>query len=77
VDDESEIQALLTRALRQHHSVAVDSGEEVLALLEIDSFELIFLDLLMAGMGGTKACQVIRSRHPSAEVVNVTGYFGS
>ncbi len=77
MDDESDIQALLTRALRQQHSVAVDSGEEALALLEIDSFELIFLDLLLAGMGGTKAGQANRSRNPTAEVVNVTGYSGT
>ena len=76
VDDDSHIRALLTRALETHHwqVVAVDSGEAALALLENQSFNLIFLDLVMAGMNGAQACREIRERDPFAQVVIVTAF---
>jgi DNA-binding NtrC family response regulator len=66
----------LTRALveRGWKATAVESGEAALAVLADQSFDLIFLDLMMAGMNGAQAFQEIRHRDPSAQVVIVTGY---
>ena len=76
VDDDAPIRQLLTRALvaRGWKATAVDSGEAALAVLADQSFDLIFLDLMMAGINGAQAFQEIRHRDPSAQVVIVTGY---
>ena len=76
VDDDAQIREILTRGLAEYRwdSVAVDSAEAALELLEDRSFDLIFLDLMMAGMNGAEACKQIRGRDPSAQVVIVTGY---
>ena len=76
VDDDSDIRSILTRALRNHDWKAVDveSGEEALAMLENESFDLIFLDLMMAGMNGAETFQEIRRKDASAQVVIITGY---
>lgn len=76
VDDDAPIRQLLTRALveRGWKATAVESGEAALAVLADQSFDLIFLDLMMAGMNGAQAFQEIRHRDPSAQVVIVTGY---
>ena len=45
-----------------------------MATLEDQSFDLIFLDLMMAGMNGAQTFQEIRSNDESAQVVIVTAY---
>jgi len=76
VDDDPDIRIVLTRALaaRQWNAVAVESGEAALAELEDRSFDLIFLDLMMAGMNGAQTFQEIRRKDPAAQVVIVTGF---
>lgn len=76
VDDEAPVRALLTRALEASDwkAEAVDSGKGALAALADKSFDLIFLDLKMAGMNGVQAFQRIRRKDVSAQVVIVTGF---
>ncbi len=76
VDDDDQIREVLTRALEAHQwqAVAVPSGEAALSTLEDRSFDLIFLDLIMAGINGAQTFQEIRRRDPSAQVVIVTGF---
>ena len=76
VDDDPKIRALLARALKDYkwEAAAVDSGEAALAVLEDRSFDLIFLDLMMAGMNGAQTFQEIRRKDSSAQVVIITGY---
>lgn len=76
VDDEPEIRQLLVRALEnlQWKGFAVESGEAALEVLKNRSFDLILLDLSMAGMNGAETFKRIRERDPSAEVAIVTGY---
>ena len=76
VDDDSSIRVLLTRALAsfEWNSVDVDSGESALAKLEEQSFDLIFLDLMMAGMNGAQTFQEIRNKDSAAQVVIITGF---
>ena len=76
VDDDDQIREVLTRALEAHQwqASAVASGEEALSTLEDRSFDLIFLDLMMAGMNGAQTFQEIRRRDASAQVVIVTGF---
>ena len=76
VDDDPNIRTILTRALRNYKwkPTAVDSGEAALVKLQEQSFDLIFLDLMMAGMNGAETFQEIRRIDPSAQVVIITGY---
>ncbi len=76
VDDDDQIREVLTRALEAHQwqALAVPSGEAALSALEDRSFDLIFLDLIMAGMNGAQTFQEIRRRDASAQVVIVTGF---
>ena len=76
VDDDEQIRALLTRALEAHQwqALAVASGEAALAALDDRSFDLIFLDLMMAGMNGAETFQEIRRKEASAQVVIITGF---
>lgn len=76
VDDDDQIRALLKRALEAHRwqALAVASGEAALSALEDRSFDLIFLDLMMAGMNGARTFQEIRRRDASAQVIIVTGF---
>ena len=76
VDDDRDIRVLLSRALEDYQwkATAVDSGESALATLEDRSFDLIFLDLMMAGMNGAQTFQEIRRNDESAQVVIITGY---
>ncbi len=76
VDDDREIRVLLSRVLEDYQwkATAVDSGETALATLEDRSFDLIFLDLMMAGMNGAQTFQEIRKNDESVQVVIITGY---
>ena len=76
VDDDPNIRTILSRALRNHKwkASAADSGEAALATLEDQTFDLIFLDLVMAGMNGAQTFQEIRRKDPTAQVVIITGY---
>lgn len=76
VDDDPSIRRLFTRVLSDGgwDSVCVDSGEKALEQLEIQSFDLIFLDLLMAGMNGAETLREIRKVDSETQVVIVTAY---
>ena len=76
VDDDPNIRTILSRALRNHKwkASAADSGEAALATLEDQTFDLIFLDLVMAGMNGAQTFQEIRRKDPTAQVVIITGF---
>ena len=59
VDDDSSIRLLVSDVLTdQGLSVtAATSGEEALAILEEESFELILLDIMMKGIDGLEVCR--------------------
>ena len=75
VDDEPLIREVLVRARIAHNwrASAVQSGEEALARLEEQKFDLIFLDFFMAGMNGAQTFQEIRCIDESAQAVIITG----
>ena len=45
-----------------HQPVSVASGEEALAVLERETFDLVLCDLVMPGMDGLELLQLVRSR---------------
>ena len=66
VDDEVIVQKRLQAALEKDgHSVKTyGSGEDLLRDLELGNFDLIFLDVVLPGMGGMEVLQQVKSRLP-------------
>lgn len=75
-DDERASRDLLERALATPHrtvTVARD-GEEALAHLERDPFDLLVTDLSMPKLGGQELFQRAILLQPSIQVIFITGY---
>ena len=76
IDDERMARANLARALERggHESAQAGSGEEGLALLAQQDFDVVITDIAMAGMNGMEVLKAVRSSKPDVEVIMVTGY---
>ena len=76
VDDEAVIRDIFKRILetKGHQVVAVESGSEALDKIKEEPFDIIFLDIVMPGIGGLKTCQTIEKINPEAKIVMMTGY---
>jgi DNA-binding response OmpR family regulator len=76
VDDEASIRltlsAMLTRA--GYDVTSVGSGDEAVALLEQQAFDLLLVDLKMPGMGGMQVVAAARQRQPDITVIVLTGH---
>lgn len=75
-DDERASRDLLERALASPHrtvTVAHD-GDEALAHLERDPFDLLVTDLSMPKMGGEELFRRAILLHPTIQVIFITGY---
>ena len=76
IDDEEAFRVSLYTALqREGHFVAVaSSGEEGLKLFGISTFDVVFTDLGMPGMGGWQVAQAVKQMRPGTPVVLITGW---
>jgi two-component system KDP operon response regulator KdpE len=66
VDDDPQIRRVmrLTLTAQGYEVRAVKSGEEALARLRCEKYDLVLLDINMSGMGGIKICRTLRGgRH--------------
>jgi CheY-like chemotaxis protein len=77
-DDEASILQGFTMALAgeagRYAVTCVGSGEEALARLAAEPFDLVFTDLRMAGVDGLEVVRKGRALRPDAEFVLMTGY---
>ncbi len=64
VEDEPLIRELICTQLTREGSVSrgASTGEEALALIDRERFDLILLDIRLPGMSGIEACRQIRAR---------------
>ena len=64
VDDEADIISLLKLVLEAegYHVVPANSGDEALALAEIEIPDLILLDLMMPGKSGLETCRQLKNQ---------------
>lgn len=76
VDDEEVALRNLERVMSKagYSVTAVQSGEEALALLETQDFDLLLTDLRMEKVDGMRLLKACRSLHPDSEVIMITGY---
>jgi two-component system, NtrC family, response regulator AtoC len=76
VDDEAIVQKRLQAALEKdgHNVKTYGSGEGFLRDLELGNFDLVFLDVVLPGMGGMEVLQQAKSRLPEVEVILITGH---
>lgn len=76
VDDEAPVcEAFEATLAAKGYQVAVAAdGREALRLIRRESFDLIFLDILLPTVGGASVLKTIKRRDPEAVVVLITGY---
>ncbi len=79
VDDESSVRRSTARLLTSlgYALSTAASGNEALAQVEDQSFDLLLTDLSMPGMTGTELAAQIRERVPSLPIVFMSGNVGS
>src|SRR6266704_4784170 len=74
VDDESHIREVLHDFLSQSYDcVALNSGEDALALLSTESFDVIISDIKMARMSGLEMVPHILNLAPEAVIIMISG----
>ncbi len=71
VDDEPQIRHVIRTALNANKYLVSEagSGEEALESIQVDSPDLILLDINMPGMGGIAACRKLRASSDAAIIV--------
>ncbi len=76
VDDEPAIRETLAEMLitEDRDVVTAASGEEALALLQKETFDLMLLDLIMPGLGGLQVMEKVRRIAPSTIIIMLTAH---
>lgn len=76
VDDDPEIGTLFKRVLQRQMCTVdvVATGEEAVERVRKNTYDIIFLDLVLPGMDGVDTFARIRRVDPDVPVVLVTGY---
>jgi DNA-binding response OmpR family regulator len=76
VDDEGSIRQTLSAMLSRagYDVTSAGDGEEAVALLEQQAFDLLLVDLKMPGMGGMQVVAAARQRQPDIAVIVLTGH---
>ncbi len=75
VDDEVIVQKRLKAALEKegHQVDTFASGEELLRDIEGAAYDLVFLDVVLPGLGGMEVLRQLKARVPDTEVILITG----
>jgi len=65
IDDDTRLHELLSSYLEQNglHVTAAPDGPRGLAALEVGTFDVVLLDLMMPGMDGIEVCRRIRQKN--------------
>ncbi len=76
VDDERAIQDSLAWCLRTdgHEVQTAEDGEEAMAIMASQHFDVVISDIIMPGVGGLDLLRRSRALHPRTLVVLITAY---
>ncbi len=76
VDDEPSVLSALRRLFRPqgYQVLLANSGAEALAMLDAQPVDLVVSDMRMPEMDGASVLEAVRSRHPAAVRMLLTGY---
>ena len=76
VDDSESIRRVLNDVLRSngYHTALAASGEEAIALMREDIFDIAIADLKMGEVNGLDILKVVKDISPDIEVIMITGY---
>jgi CheY-like chemotaxis protein len=79
VDDDPVVGESFNRVLsgKGYAVITASDGQEALAKLEAEQYDVVFTDLRMPGMTGLEVAESVRARQPWIPVVIVTGYGSS
>lgn len=75
VDDEVDFLKILAERLESRglKVTTVTRGEDAVAKVENEGFDLIILDLSMPGIDGLETLKRIKAKQPDAEIIMLTG----
>ena len=76
VDDEEIVRRSHLRVLASVpcNVEAVPDGQQALAAMEAQSYDVVLLDLRMPGMDGMTVLKALKERWPESEIIVITGY---
>jgi signal transduction histidine kinase len=79
VDDDRLVRRFMTDSLRslQYHVTDAENGEQALAAMANERFDLLLVDFAMPGMNGADVARAARNRQPGIRVLMVSGYADS
>ncbi|MBF0181614.1 MAG: sigma-54-dependent Fis family transcriptional regulator [Magnetococcales bacterium] len=76
VDDEAIAMRNLAHVMRKegYRTTALEDGQEAVALLRRQTFDVVLTDLRMEGSDGMEVLRVCKQRAPESEVILITGF---
>ncbi|AGW14762.1 response regulator [Megalodesulfovibrio gigas] len=76
IDDEEEFVSLIVKRLgkRGLSAAGVTSGRKGLEHLEAHTVDVVILDVMMPDLNGLDTLKEIKKRHPTVEVIMLTGH---
>ena len=79
VDDDRLVRRFMSDSLRslQYQVTAVENGEQAIASLERERFDLLLVDFAMPGMNGADVAREAQNRQPDIKVLMVSGHADS
>jgi len=76
VDDEADFRSTASKRLSRRGMICLQakSGEDALAVLEVEPIDVVVLDVKMPGMDGVETLDRIKAQFPDTETILLTGH---
>jgi DNA-binding NtrC family response regulator len=76
VDDEAPVRDMFEELLKKesYQVSSAASGEEALATIKKENYDVILLDIRLPGMSGLETLKLIKESKPGSVVVMITGF---
>jgi two-component system, NtrC family, response regulator PilR len=76
IDDEVSVRQLLERVLTRagHHVELAEDGENALAKIAKEKYDLLVIDKNLPGLGGLEILKLVRAQFPSLLAIMITGF---